>query len=153
MKIIRRKHKRGAPKIEYTQREEQFYKLNKEKIMAGLNYVPKNMIKRIFFSSVNEEKEVNKLSDVQAMNKTLRSRTFSTEEENFEYYKKEIIDKTFKGHKRDIKSYLGIPQNVPLNTDLLKKDSNGWAYEYEDKTVYLVRQGDTKDDGYKIVYA
>lgn len=145
--------KRGAPKLKYTASEEKFYKENKEKIMEGLSYVPKNQIKRIFFGSVREEQKVNHVSKTAAMKKVLRSRTFSTAEENFEYYKSEVIDRVFKGKRRDIKKHLGMSMRNKLTTKFLSKTDEGWAYIYNGKSVILTREDDTKTDGYKLIFA
>ena len=154
MKVIRNKNKRGRPRVEYTKREQEFYEKNKNKIIKGLgDYIPKNKIKSTFFGSVREEQMVNKLSKTQAMNKVLRRREFTTAQENFSIYREEVIEKTFKGQKRSIKSYLGIAQNKKLDSRKLQQTSEGWVYMYGNKTVLLKRNADTKTEGYDITYA
>ena len=154
MKIIRNKNKRGRPRVEYTKREQEFYEKNKNKIIKGLgDYVPKSKIKSTFFGSVKEEQMVNKLSKTQAMNKVLRRREFTTAQENFNIYREEVIEKTFKGQKRSIKSYLGIAQNKKLDSRKLQQTSEGWVYMYGNKSVLLKRNADTKTEGYDITYA
>ena len=154
MKVIRNKNKRGRPRIEYTKREQEFYEKNKNKIIEGLgDYVPKSKIKSTFFGSVKEEQMVNKLSKTQAMNKVLRRREFTTAQENFSIYREEVIEKTFKGQKRSIKSYLGIAQNKKLDSRKLQQTTEGWVYMYGNKSVLLKRSADTKTEGYDLIYA
>ena len=154
MKVIRNKNKRGRPRVVYTKREQEFYEKNKNKIIKGLgDYVPKSKIKSTFFGSVKEEQMVNKLSKTQAMNKVLRRREFTTAQENFSIYREEVIEKTFKGQKRSIKSYLGIAQNKKLDSRKLQQTTEGWVYMYGNKSVLLKRSADTKTEGYDIIYA
>ena len=154
MKVIKNKNKRGRPRVEYTKRELEFYEKNKNKIIKGLgDYVPKSKIKSTFFGSVKEEQMVNKLSKTQAMNKVLRRREFTTVQENFNIYREEVIEKTFKGQKRSIKSYLGIAQNKKLDSRKLQQTTEGWVYMYGNKSVLLKRNADTKTEGYDITYA
>lgn len=155
MKIIRKKHKRGRPRIIYTKTEEKFYKINKSKILQGLSSegLSKNISKQVFFSAVDEERSSNDLSLNSAMNKVIRRREFSSKAENFEYYKRDVINKTFSGVKKNIKSYLGLRQNQQIDLGKMKKTSEGWVIENNGKSVLLVKNDDTKTEGYKILYA
>ena len=64
-----------------------------------------------------------------------------------------VIEKTFKGQKRSIKSYLGIAQNKKLDSRKLQQTSEGWVYMYGNKSILLKRSADTKTEGYDITYA
>lgn len=146
--------RKGKKKLKYSSTFEKFYKENKRKIIDGLkDDVPKNQIKKIFYYSMKEEQYSNPgMSQKRALKKVLRSRTFSTEEENFEYYREEVFKNVFKGMRKEIKEYLGIPYRDKLDLTKFRKTNEGWSYSVNGKTVLFLRNPDTKIEGYNVLY-
>ena len=146
--------KKGKKKTKYSSTFEKFYKENKRKIIDGLkDDVPKNQIKKIFYYSMKEEQYSNPgISQKKALKKVLRSRTFSTAEENFEYYREEVFKNVFKGIRKEVKEYLGMPYRDKLDPTNFRKTSEGWSYSVNGKTVAFLRKPDTKTEGYDIIY-
>ena len=150
MRIV--KGKKGHKKIKYTTQENEFYKQNKKQILKGLGDlgVAKNRVKRIFFSNVKEEMNVNNVSRTEAMKKVIRSRTFTSAEENFRLYKEEVIGKNTKGQLSNIKKYLGVNNKEKLDPNNWFQTSEGWEYRYSGKIVLLARTNDSKE--YQLIY-
>lgn len=150
MKFVR--GKKGHRRVRYTEAEEKFYKQHKKQIIQGLSqYLPKNVIKQTFFSNVTEEIDVNKISKRAAMNKVLRSRTFTTAQQNFIKYQEETFERVFKGIRKQAKSYLGLSQRVKLDPTKFIKTDLGWEYTVGDKTIIFKRKPDTIE-GYEVAY-
>lgn len=143
----KRNKKMKFPRVE-------FYEKNKRKIIDGLvkEGVPLNQVKKVFFASVNEEMKTNNLKLGPAMEKVLRSRTFTTEEENFKLYKEQVLNETLKGKKQEIKKYLKLQQNKKIQNYNWENTNQGWALIKGNRSILLQRNPDTSVEGYNIIY-